>query len=97
MEKLIILQEYESGYVIVENDHEVHVQSDDQKQLKDAIRELCSLLRLLKQQESPGVPPYVTYRRFESGKLNHECKIHDLALPADTAIQNDLFSKVYGL
>jgi hypothetical protein len=97
MEQLMMLQEYESSYVMAENDHEAHASSDDQKKLKDAIHELRSLLRLLKQQESPGLPPYVTYRRFGSGKLCHECKIHDLALPADTAIHKDLFSKVYGL
>ena len=86
-----MLQEYE--YVMVPMEYEAHAPSDDQKKLKDAIHKLCSLLRQLKQQELPDLPPYVTYRRFGSGKLR-ECKSHDLALPADTEIHKDLFSKV---
>ena len=67
--------------------------SDDQKILMDAVQELRSLLRLLKQPGSPAVLPYVTYRKVGSGKLR-ECKVNDLALPADTTIRKDLFSKV---
>ena len=114
MKRLILLQEYESEYVLVEDvahTQEVYGQdssenssttesrptlSDDCKvQLKDATQELRSLLRLLKQQKSPDVPPYITYRKLESGKLR-ECRTRDLALPADTAIHHkNLFSKVH--
>lgn len=121
MKRLILLQEYENEYVLVEDvphtqsvgHEEVYGQefsenssnpaatesrpllSDDHTvQLKDAVKELRSLLQLLKLQKSPDVPPYVTYRKLGSGKL-HECNIRDLALPADTAIRHkDLFSKV---
>ncbi len=120
MNQLIMLQEYENEYVLVEDvahtqsvGHEElhgqhssenssnptaksgHKSSDNQVQeLKDAIQELRSLLRLLKQQESPGVPLYVTYWKLGAGKLQ-ECKTRDLAFPADTAIRyKDLFSKV---
>ena len=93
MERLIMLQECVSGYVKISVAHAQYDVNEDQKSLKDAIHELRSLLRLLKQQESPGIPPYVTYWRFGL----HECKIGDLSLPADTAITKDLFSKVYKL
>ena len=116
LKQLIMLQEYESEYVLVEDvahaqsvGHEelhgqhssenssnpaaksIHKLSDNQK---DAVQELCSLLRLLKQQESPDVPSCVTYWKLGAGKL-HECKTRDLALPVDTAVHHNLFSKVY--
>ena len=58
----MMLQEYE--YVMVPIEYEAHAPSDDQKKLKNVIHELCSLLRRLKQQKLPDLPPFVVYLRL---------------------------------